>query len=82
MPKRRSSRTYSADRKVHENRIRWLAKRWGWWLTKTRERYGPLAGTWGIWNDAEKRWVFAGPDGFGKTLEECEAFLVDLQKLA
>jgi len=73
-----SSRSASSE-KVHENRIRWRAKRWGWWLTKTRERYGPLARTWGLWDDAEQRWVFAGPDGFGKSLEECEAFLAELQ---
>jgi hypothetical protein len=71
MPRPRTS----TDRKAHENRVRLHAQRWGWWLTKTRERYGPLAATWGIWDDAAKRWVFAGPDGFGKSLEECEAFL-------
>lgn len=78
MPRRQTS----TDRKVHENRIRWQAERWGWRLTKTRERYGPIANTWGIWDDTAKTWVFAGPDGFGRSLEACEAFLADLQASA
>jgi hypothetical protein len=74
MPKRRV-RTLSQNPKVKENRIRAKAARYGLWLTRSRQRDGLLVGTYGLWDDAAKAWVFARPGGYGKTLEECEEFL-------
>ena len=75
MPKRRA-RPFSAHPKVAENRVRGLAERWGLRLTRSRQRDGPLVGTYGLWDDQVQAWTFAGgASGWGKSLEDCERYL-------
>jgi hypothetical protein len=74
MPKRRA-KTYSAHPKIAENRVRGLAERWGLRLTRSRQRDGALVGTYGLYDDLADEWSFAGPWGWGKSLDECEQYL-------
>ncbi len=62
------SQTYS---KVHENRLRRMAKRQGLTFTKVR-RHDPLAIDYGTWRllDEKDREVFSGP------IEEAEKVLL------
>lgn len=60
---------------MRENRVREKAARWGLRLTRSRQRDGLLAGTYGLWDDAANKWTFAGADGWGRSLDEIEAFL-------
>jgi hypothetical protein len=63
------------NRKVHENRVRGQAERWGLRLIRTRQRDGVLVGTYGLYDDLADDWALSGPLGYGKSLEECEAYL-------
>jgi hypothetical protein len=75
---KRGAKTLSVNPKVRENRIRAKAERYGLRLTRSRQRDGPLVGTYGLVNDATENWAFAGdhPLGYGKSLDEVEAFLL------
>lgn len=78
MPKRRvtrRSRELSVNPKVRENRIRAKAERYGLRLTRSRQRDGVLVGTYGLVNEVTQEWALAGPLGYGKSLDEVEAFL-------
>lgn len=79
MPKRRPTRTPSVHPKVVENRVRDHAKRWHLELRRTREQYGPIARSYGLWDADGEDWACAGPLGYGKTLEEIESYLAALQ---
>jgi len=66
----------SVSEKMVENRVRAKAERYGLWLTRSRKRDSPIRGTYGLVSDGvTEEWAFAGPLGWGKTLEECEEYL-------
>ena len=62
--------------KVQENRVREHARRWNLRLVRTREQYGPIARSYGLVNNATNAWAFAGELGYGKSLDEVEAYLL------
>jgi len=87
MPKRRAktpAKTHSVNPKVRENRLRAKAERYGLRLTRSRQRDGPLVGTYGLFDEVADDWKFAGnhPDGYGKTLDEVETFLASDLKVS
>jgi hypothetical protein len=61
--------------KMHENRVRARAARYGLRLSRSRQRDGSVARSYGIWDDRAQAWVLAGPGGWGWSLAACEAYL-------
>jgi hypothetical protein len=75
MAKKSKSDAAALALKVRENRLRRAAKRQDLELVKAPQRdpRGTLHGTYGLID--ERGWAFAAPTGYGKTLDEVEAFL-------
>jgi hypothetical protein len=67
-------------RKVHEVRVRRMARRQGWSLVRSRRR-DPRAtgyGTYGLYDFDQSEWILRarGSDGYGLSLERIERWLV------